>query len=201
MMSEQELTSLDTSGLTSAVLAQIEAGTARITAPGQTPGRPVVRNVKTGHPVKGSGRERNANDIALVAKTTGFKRSRAYNEALEQLMPAWKGDSEAAVSSLEELLEAVKKVTTDTTARHDVKCPECAHEWTITIAGRPDPKVLTFMVERLVGAAKKTEEVTSRSEEVIRVMNDQRVLHSIEVIDLTPKERAERVRQVMLDRA
>ena len=63
--------------------------------------------------------------------------------------------------------------------------------------GKPDVKMLTFLIERLAGAAQKTQEINLHSEEIVKIMEDKRVLHQIEVISLSPEERANRRRQVL----
>ena len=191
---------LDTSALSEDVLAKIREGELRVAGPGQKPGKPVVIDSATGKWVEGSGRPANANDPAVIGKEHGFKHSRLYQETLERLVPAMKGDGEYAVTSLEELLVAARRVTTDTTqtVSRAHECSECGHEdlVTVTVEGKPDAKVLTFLIERLVGAANKTQDVNLRSEELLRIVEDKRVVHSIEVVTLTPQDMADRKRAV-----
>lgn len=196
---EDSQQSLDTSGLAPEVLALIESGEAKVAGPGQELGRPVVVYASSGRFVAGTGRPANANDVAEVSRDTAFKRTKAYADALNRFIPAYK--EQGAISSLEELLEAARKVTTDTTYHTEVvhACSECGHEDVvpITIPGKPDAKVLTFLIERLVGAANKTQEVNVHTDEVMRIMTDQRVLHQLEVVSLTPEQLAERKRLVL----
>lgn len=196
MTTELALRDLDTSLLDPEVLRKIEEGEYAIAGPGQREGKPVVVNAATGRWVKGSGRPLNANDPALVGKIHGFKHSRKYNEALESFIPADKDGSDFAILSLEELLVAARKAVIDVVQYIDATCPECDHEFRVESVGKPDAKVLTFLIERLVGAAKKTEEVNIHSEEVVRIMNDTRILSQVEVVSLTPEERAARARTI-----
>ena len=188
---------LDTSLLDPAVLQKISEGEYTIAGPGQRDGKPVVIDAATGRWVKGSGRPLNANDAALVGKIHGFKHSRKYNEALESFIPADKDGSDFAILSLEELLVAARSAVIDVVQFIDAQCPACDQKFKVESVGKPDAKVLTFLIERLVGAAKKTEEVNIHSEELVRVMNDTRVLHQIEVVSLTPEERAARKRAII----
>jgi hypothetical protein len=103
--------------------------------------------------------------------------------------------------SLEELLVAARRVTTETTSKVRTACPECNHAFDVTVEGRPDSKVLTFLIERLVGAAKKTEEISLHSEELVRILSDQTILHKISVVGITPDERADRIRAVKQDKS
>lgn len=193
-------TELDTSALSEDVLAKIREGQFRVAGPGMRPGKPVVIDSATGKWVEGSGRPEGANDPAQIGREHGFKHSRLYQDTLERLVPAMKGDSEYAVSSLEELLVAARRVTTDTTqtVTREHECSECGHAdfVTVTVEGKPDAKVLTFLIERLVGAANKTQDVNLRSEELLRIVEDKRVIHSIEVVTLTPQDMADRKRAV-----
>ena len=188
---------LDTSLLDPEVLRKVQEGEYAIAGPGAREGKPVVINAATGRWVKGSGRPLNANDPALVGKIHGFKHSRGYVEALEQFIPAEKDGTDLAIVSLEELLVAARKSVIDVVQYIDAQCPECDHKFRVESVGKPDAKVLTFLIERLVGAAKKTEEVNFHSEEVINILNDTRVLHQIEVVSLTPEERAARKRAII----
>ena len=188
---------LDTSLLDPEVLQKIGEGEYTIAGPGQREGKPVVVNAATGRWVKGSGRPLNANDPATVGKVHGFKHSRKYNEALESFIPADKDGSDFAILSLEELLVAARSAVIDVVQFIEAQCPACDQRFKVESAGKPDAKVLTFLIERLVGAAKKTEEVNVHSEEVVRIMNDTRVLHQIEVVSLTPEERAARKRAII----
>lgn len=187
---------IDTSLLAPDVLVKIETGEYRIAGLGKIAGKPVVVNATTGRWVKGSGRPAAANDPVEVGKVHGFKHSRGYTEALERFLPAERADSSVAVMSLEELLVAARRMTVETTAKVKAVCPECSHNFEVTTEGRPDSKVLTFLIERLVGAAKKTEEINLHSEELVRVLSDQTILHKIDVVGISPDERADRIRAV-----
>ncbi|MCR4341823.1 MAG: hypothetical protein NUW01_18260 [Gemmatimonadaceae bacterium] len=176
---------------------KIAGGEYRVAGPGMKPGKPVVVDASTGRWVEGSGRPANANDPAALGKQTAFKHSRVYQETLERLVPAMRTEGEYAVTSLEELLMAARRVTTDTTRKIEHECSECGHSDTLVVEGRPDAKVLTFLIERLVGAANKTTEVNLRSEELLRIVEDKRILVGLEVVGLTPEMLAERKRAVL----
>lgn len=199
-MNLTEPVELDTSALDDTVLAKIREGAFRVAGPGMKAGKPVVIDSVTGQWVEGSGRPANANDSAVIGKTHGFKHSKTYQDTLERLVPAMKADGEYAVTSLEELLVAARRVTTDTTqtVTRVHECTECGHEDTLTftVEGKPDAKVLTFLIERLVGAANKTQDVNVRSEELLKIVEDKTIVHRIEVVTLTPKELADRKRAV-----
>jgi len=174
----------------------VDEGRFRVVGEGQDD-KPVVVDATTGRWVKGSGRSLNANDPAQVGRETAFKRSRAYGEVLEAFLPAWRGDSDAAISSLEELVAAAVKLAQGHETAYDVVCPSCEHKHVIQVAAPPNQKMVEFLIKRLAGDATKTINTNTRSEEIVKVMSDQRILHQIEVIDITPEERARRKREVI----
>lgn len=180
--------------LTEPLRAGVEDGSMRLVGPGQND-KPVVVDAVTGRWVAGSGRPLGANDSALVGKVHGFKHSKGYVEALEHFIPAEAG-GEGAIMSLEELLVAAKKAVIDVTEKHQVICPACDHKHYITIGGKADAKVLTFLIERIVGAAQKTQEINLHSEELVKVLSDTRVLHTLQVVALTPEQRAANIRAI-----
>ena len=144
--------------------------------------------------VKGSGRPLNANDAALVGRKTGWMKRRSTQEFFERLLPAEREDSSDAVTSLRELMEAAAKLAQGVPV--GVTCPNCEHKWLEPL--RPDAKVLTFLIERAVGKAPETKDVniTGRIEQITAILGDPTPLRSLEIIEQTPKERAERLRLI-----
>lgn len=146
-----------------------------------------------GQVVKGSGRYPNANNAAAVAKMSAVKRSREYHEAVREFIPVEKAEAGAhALTSLEELLEAAARVATG--KPFGVRCPDCKYEFTVNMG--VDSKVLVFLLERLLGKATETKDVNIRSEEIVKLLQDESVNLQIEVVALDPRERAERARVI-----
>lgn len=180
---------------------RVRLGEVRIVAPGKNE-KPVVIDA-AGHPVKGSGQYLAAPDAGYVSKTTAYKRSKAYNEAITQMVGAWKNDETLpdAILSLEELISAAKRLAVPEPVTQIVEheCSECGHQDSVAFRtdAKPDQKMLAFLIERLAGAAAKTENINIQSEEMIRIMSDQHVLHEVTFVGLTAEQRAERARQIM----
>lgn len=164
--------------------------------PGRFPDKPVVHDQR-GRFVKGSGRPLAANDPVAVGKTTGYLRSKSYADALEALIPVDAEGPDTAVTSLVELVAAAKKLAVPENKAVEFECTACHHANRVIVEAKPDQKMLSFLIERLAGAAQKTMQVNTHSEEVVRLMSDSRVLHSVEFIALTPEEKAERARKVI----
>ncbi len=184
--------------LTPELQAGVDEGRFLIAGPGQND-KPVVVDAVTKQFVKGSGRPLNANDSAYIGKVTAYRRSKAYNEALEQLIPSFEDDENSpdAIISFQELIQAAKECVVGMPEAIEVKCPcGCNHVWRELIGAKRDSKMIMFLIERLAGAANKTQTVNLHSEELVRVLNDTRVLHEIQVISLTPEQRADRIRQI-----
>lgn len=173
----------------------VDEGRFLVLGPGQND-KPVVIDAETKRWVKGSGRPLTANDPAYIGKTTAFKRSNRFNEAIEQFVPVAREDSPYAITSLEELIEAAVKLAVPEPKRYDVTCPECRHEHSITVDAPPNQKMVEFLIKRLAGDATKTTNVNMHSEEMVRTLSDTRIVHEIEIISLTPEQRAARIRAV-----
>ena len=155
--------------------------------PGKDSLRPVVRDAVTGRIVKGSGRPPAANDIGRISKQTAYKRTRSFSEAFDSFIPAVRTDNPEAIISLEELITTAARVAQGEEV--EVSCPACKHKFYEHI--KANAKLLEFLIERRVGRAKETMEVNIRSEELIQMLNDQSPV--IEVVDITPDERAARM--------
>jgi len=173
----------------------VDEGRFLVLGPGQND-KPVVIDAETKRWVKGSGRPLTANDPAYIGKVTAFRRSNRFNEAIEQFVPVAREDSPYAITSLEELIEAAVKLAVPEPKRYDVTCPECKHEHYITVDAPPNQKMVEFLIKRLAGDATKTTNVNMHSEEMVRTLSDTRIVHEIEIISLTPEQRAARIRAV-----
>lgn len=172
----------------------MEAGDYLIRGPGADPSKPVVVDASTGRIVKGSGRPPNANNPAVVGKVAAAKRTRAYNEALQAFVPVDRDGSPEAIVSLQELMEAAARVATGKSVA--VTCPECKTEFGASVG--VDSKVLTFLLERLLGRATETKDINIRSEQLVAMLHDFTPSKTREVIALTPEERAERARRAQI---
>jgi len=177
--------------------SKVDTGEYIITGPGSND-KPVVVDADTGRWVKGSGRSLNAPDSAYVGQVTAYKRSKAYNEALEMLVPAWAGQDEApdAIISFQELIQAAKEAIIGEPEYREIVCVHCEEKSRVFVGRKRDNKVLMFMIERLAGAANKTSTVNIHSEELIRMLSEERVLHEGEFVALSTEERANRIRAV-----
>lgn len=172
----------------------MEAGEYVIRGPGQNPLKPVVVEAATGRIVKGSGRPINANDPAVVGKVSAAKRSRAYNEALQAFVPVDRDGTPEAIVSLQELMEAAARVATGKSV--EVVCAHCSQPFNASIG--VDSKVLTFLLERLLGRATETKDINIRSEQLVAMLHDYSPSQAREVIALTPEERADRARRAQV---
>lgn len=179
---------------------KVESGEYRV-APGQNALKPYVTDAATGRVVKGSGRPLGANDPAQVARTSAYKKTKNYSQAMELMVPVEK-NSPGAIMSFEELLEQARKLVIPENRRYTKDCPVC-HEnglrtqVTFQVERAPDVKTLIFLIERLAGEAAKTTDVNVHSEEIVRVLHDQRILQQVEIVTLSADERAERIRRVI----
>lgn len=122
--------------------------------------------------VKGTGRPLRANDPAEVGRRTGFKRSKAYNEHLEALIPASREDSDIALSSLDELTDRALELVNGFQTTASFKCEKCEHPNRVEIRKPPDQKMITWLLARLTGEPTKTAEVNVRSEELVAILHD-----------------------------
>lgn len=132
----------------------------------------------------------NANNAAVVGRVSAVKRSRAFNEAITEFISVDKDAGERAITSLEELLEAAARVATGKSVK--VTCPHCETEFGASIG--VDSKVLTWLLERLLGRAVEVKDVNIRSEQIVALLSDKTPMRDIEVVALDPRERAERQR-------
>lgn len=182
--------------LTPELRSRVESGEYEIVGMGQND-KPVVVNADTKRFVKGSGRPLNANDPAWTGKVTAYKRSAAYKDALEQFIPAWKDDSPDAITSLEELVASAKKLATPQKVKMEKECPcGCGESVVFEVDKLPDAKMVMFLIERLAGAATKTENINVRSEEVIALLTDKSLATGLQIVSLTPEQRAENARRI-----
>lgn len=163
---------------------------------GQSPLKPVLRDAKTGRVVKGSGRPVNANNLGVISRKTAYKRTKAFNEWFDDFIPAVKDDNPDAIISLEELIETAAKVAQGWKKLFEITCPACEHEFKHEMEYRPDAKLLSFLIERRVGKAKETQDINIRSESIVQMLHDQTPIGNIEVVDVTPMERSDRLKQI-----
>lgn len=181
--------------LTEELRQGVDEGRFLIAGPGQND-KPVVVDAETKRWVTGSGRPLNANDPAYIGKVTAWRRSKVFSEALEQMIPAWEGDSPEAIISFQELIQAAREAVVGEPVIEEHTCSHCGEVDVIINGRKRDNKVLMFLIERLAGAANKTTTVNLHSEELIRLMSDNRVLHDVSIVALSAEERADRVRRV-----
>lgn len=179
--------------LTPELQAGVINGSLEIQGPGQND-KPVVVDAQTKKWVKGSGRPLNANDPAYIGKTTAYKRSKPWADALHQLAPSWKDDEDApdAIISFQELIQAAKEAIVGQPEFKEHECSECHHVDRVWVGTKRDNKVLVFMIERLAGAANKTQTINTHSEELIRILNDTHVLTEVTFVGMTPEERTKK---------
>ena len=148
----------------------------------------------SGHFVKGSGRSLKANNPAVIGKISAAKRSRAYTEALQAFVPVDREGTPEAITSLEELMTAAARVATGKSV--GVTCPNCQTEFGASIG--VDSKVLTWLLERVLGRATETQNINVRSEQLVQMLTDYTPSGAREVVAVTPAERAERARQARI---
>ena len=156
--------------------------------PGKNPLKPYVTDAVTGKVVKGSGRPAGGNDLGLISKQTAFKRSRNYREALQAFFPADRNGSPDAIGSLQEMAELLMKAVRGKPVA--LSCPSCKHSFEVPI--QPDTKALTWAMENLAGRARETTDINLRSEQIIQILHDPTPENIIEVVSISPEERAER---------
>lgn len=178
------------------MIEQIEAGNWRIAGPGMKANKPVVVD-SAGKWVKGSGRPAKANDPVAVGKATGYRKSKSYNEFLEELIPARKEDSANAIADLQEITQAAVDLAIGALTKLEAKCPECEHEFDIEYRSKPDQKMVQWLMARLTGDAAKAVDVNVRSEQIVALIQDYRP-GSLEPVGLTAEE-MERRRSMIVD--
>ena len=178
------------------LLARVETEGLRV-SPGQNPAKPYVTTAQ-GKVTKGSGRPPGANDIAQISRETAHQRTRGYSDALQMLIPAEGDSGGAAVIQFKELIEQLRRLVVPKPIKRRKECPECKHEVVFEVDKAPDVKALIFAIERLAGVAPKTLEVHTRSEELIAILRDDRLMGTVEFVALTPEERARRARAMMM---
>lgn len=147
--------------------------------PGQNPSKPVVREVGTGRLVPGSGRYPRANDPAHLGKTTAYKHSKSYREALEALFPV-DGD-ESRPGSLAWLAKMCREAGEG--SPQTIDCPECGYHGLHVY--KKDGLLLFKLVELLTGKARETQDLNIKSESLIAVLNgrvstDEITVHTID---------------------
>ena len=175
--------------------ARVESGELLI-LPGQNPEKPVLRDAATGRLVKGSGRAPKANDLGVIAKTTAYKRTRSFTEWFDAFIPSTRDQAPNAIISLEELIKTAAEVAQGYEELLAITCPECKHQFQKTHRSKPDAKLLAFLIERRVGKAKETQEISIRSEQIVQMLNDPTPITTVEVIEVSPAERADRMKQI-----
>lgn len=192
-VSEIDLEQLDTSGLADEVLAGIEAGDYRVAGPGMKDNKPVVVSVETGRWIKGSGRPKKANDPVVVGKMTAYKKSKSYRDFLEDLIPVDKSDtaSTVAITDLKEITRAAAELAVGADIEVPAVCPDCDHEFNITIKNKPDQRMVQWLMARLVGDAAKAVDVNVRSESLVALIQDY-APGSLGTVGLTDEEKAAR---------
>jgi hypothetical protein len=153
-----------------------------------SPSRPVIKDVTTGRLVKGSGKIAGSKEAAVASRQTSYKRTKAYNEALEELIPIDRGDSPNAVASLRELTDSFWKAVNGQDVQ--VTCPHCEGKFMAPI--KSDPHAIMKMIERLTGRAKETQEVNIHSEQISMVLNERTPMREIDVITIDPYEEQRR---------
>ena len=140
----------------------------------ENPDKPVVRTVGTMYPVKGTGRVKGAKLAAEASKESAWKRRGGYRRALETLVAEFKDspDRDKAVTSMEEILEAVAR----------------------TITQRGDAKEGLHLIEILAGKAKETQEVNVNARHLHSLLNEvtpvtELAIRAVDVTDIEARRK------------
>jgi hypothetical protein len=168
--------------------------------PGQNPLRPVIRyasdlddSTKRGQIVPGSGRYPNANDTAVMARSTAFKRSKSYRDAIEAAIPY---DDPEARHSLEQLIETAFEAAEG--SPQTVVCPHavdgCKEKH--VVAFRKDGNLIFKLIELLVGKAPQTVELKGDLNVTLQEAMNARSA-PLEILHMTPEEAQARKRQMV----
>ena len=178
--------------LTPELRAMVDTGEAFIEGAGQKPDKPIVKYTANGRYVKGSGRSPNANDAAVIGRTTAYKRTRSFTEWFDAFIPSVREENPNAIIALDELLQSAAKVAQGWKEYQSFNCEQCHHENSVEVTVKPDTKMLMFLIERRVGKAKETQEINIRSEQIVQMLHDNTPINDIQVIDISAETRAAR---------
>ena len=157
---------------------------------GQKPEKPVVLNLK-GQLVKGSGRWPNANDPAAVGKSSGYKRSKDYHEAMRLLIPI-DGDADRR-GSFAWLVEQGFAAAEGSPQK--IKCPECGYGGIHVY--KKDSNAIIKLIEMVHGRATETKDINLTSNEWIQTLSERFSVTELTVHDVTDEE--VRRREVLLE--
>jgi hypothetical protein len=165
--------------------------------PGQNPLRPVIRYCAdvegtAGQLVAGSGRYPKANDTSILARTTGYKRSKSYREAIEAAIPFEDPD---ARYSLERLIDDAFEAA-EGSPQTVQQCPHLGCTEKHVVAFKKDGNLIFKLIELIVGKAPQTLEITGELDvRLAEVMGEREA--PVNVLRLTREEAEDRKRQLV----
>jgi hypothetical protein len=163
--------------------------------PGQDPEKPVLRDAKKGHLVKGTGLTPEHNDMGTVSKNFAYKRTNAYDAFLEKKLNPEKLDPNDP-ESLEWWWKAAQFAASPTPI--EVNCPKCQHAFE-TKAGKPDGNLIYRIMERVIGKAVQRQEVNIKQEEVLQILNEGVPIDTLIVHQRTPEDIENRRKTIELE--
>lgn len=164
----------------------ILAGTYYISGPGHIPSRPVVRWVdgpRKGQPVIGSGSPPQGEKTAEMNRKSAWKRTAAYRELLDRY---W-------APELEWLFEQAKAMIEGGPVNVKAVCPECEHRFNVEAYRKGDAQALKVVWESIIGRASERKEVDVNIRALMAQIDERSPLSTIEVIEVSPEEVAQRI--------
>ena len=151
--------------------------------------RPVVKRVKNGTLVKGSGRMAGVKEMGDASREGMFKRRKGYRRMIEDLIPASDTrDNQNAIMSFKELVENL--VDACLGSPQTVRCTSCGDKFQTAL--KKDAATLYKLFENLNGKAKETQEINLSSQHLSLVLNERTPVNEIVVRELSPHMLEER---------
>lgn len=180
---------------------KVESGELTIWFPGKEGAYPVLRWAKdnsqgkqAGALAPGTGHAEGAGQIGEIQARYAYRKSNAYREVLEMAIPA-ELDPEIR-GSLGWIMEQAMNAVEGGQIYVDATCPQedCGHKFKVKAWKKPDAMALKILIEQVLGAAVKTENVNVEQRVLIEALNERFDVTTIETYAL-PDEIIERRRR------
>lgn len=161
-----------------------------IAAPGKLPGRPILRDAKTGALTKGTGHAPGAGEIGALSPRHAYKRTNAYRELLQHIVSA--DEDPEKWGSFGWLVNQGLKAAEGGDVFVDAQCPGCDLHFKVKAWKRPDSNAITKIMEQIIGRAQETQEINITERKIVELLQDETEAPAYEVIALTPEEQERR---------
>lgn len=168
--------------------AKVEAGDINV-FPAKPGSYPVLRWAKgnsegktPGSLAPGTGHAQGAGDIGNNAARYAYKRTNAYKDLLEHLIPADLDPTKRG--SIGWLFEQGFAAAEGGTVSIDVTCPDCGHKHKVEAWKKPDAVAFKTLIEQVLGRATETKNVNVESKNLHAIIDERIPAEAIEVYDL-----------------